>query len=76
MVEIGEPQRGDVVVFRYPEDPTIDYIKRVVGLPGDRISYRGKVLTIVGAGTTIMSVIPCDHVPAMPSAEKPRTHTR
>lgn len=48
VLEIGEPQRGDVVVFRYPEDPSIDYIKRVVGLPGDRISYRGKVLSING----------------------------
>jgi signal peptidase I len=34
---IGEPERGDVVVFRYPPDPAINYIKRVVGLPGDRI---------------------------------------
>jgi signal peptidase I len=36
-VSIGEPERGDVVVFRYPNDPSINYIKRLVGLPGDRV---------------------------------------
>ncbi|MFA7387549.1 MAG: signal peptidase I [Thiohalobacteraceae bacterium] len=46
VVALGEPQRGDVVVFRYPEDPSIDYIKRVIGVPGDRIVYRDKVLYI------------------------------
>jgi len=39
VIEVGEPQRGDVMVFRYPSDPNINYIKRVVGLPGDRIRY-------------------------------------
>jgi signal peptidase I len=48
VVELGSPQRGDVMVFRYPEDPSLDYIKRVVGLPGDRIEYRGKRLTVNG----------------------------
>jgi len=48
VIELGEPERGDVVVFRYPEDPTIDYIKRVVGLPGDRIAYRNKTLYVNG----------------------------
>src|SRR5690606_26849439 len=37
IIPVGEPQRGDVMVFRYPNDPRINYIKRVVGLPGDRI---------------------------------------
>jgi signal peptidase I len=46
LVEIGSPQRGDVAVFKYPEDPMIDYIKRIVGLPGDRIVYRDKTLFI------------------------------
>src|ERR1051326_2124868 len=46
--DAGNPQRGDVMVFRYPEDPSLDYIKRVVGLPGDRIEYRNKRLTING----------------------------
>jgi signal peptidase I len=48
VIELESPQRGDVVVFRYPVDPSLDYIKRVVGLPGDRIEYRNKQLTING----------------------------
>ena len=47
-VDIGEPERGDVVVFRYPEDPKLDYIKRLIGLPGDRIAYRNKTIFING----------------------------
>jgi signal peptidase I len=49
VIEVGDPQRGDVMVFRYPSDPNINYIKRVIGLPGDRIAYSsGKHLTING----------------------------
>ena len=48
VIEIGEPHRGDVMVFRYPEDPSLDYIKRVVGVPGDRVEYRNKRLSING----------------------------
>ncbi|GAC15127.1 signal peptidase I [Aliiglaciecola lipolytica] len=44
--ETGAPERGDVVVFKYPENPKLDYIKRVVGLPGDTISYSAKDLYI------------------------------
>ncbi len=47
-VDLGEPERGDVMVFRYPPNPTRDYIKRVIGLPGDKISYRGDQLYING----------------------------
>jgi signal peptidase I len=42
IVSLGEPQRGDVVVFRLPADPSTNYIKRLVGLPGDRIIVRDK----------------------------------
>jgi len=49
VVELGSPKRGDVMVFRYPVDPSLDYIKRVVGLPGDRVEYRDKRLWINGA---------------------------
>ncbi len=48
VVEVGSPQRGDVMVFRFPDDPSLDYIKRVVGLPGDRIEYRDKRLSVNG----------------------------
>lgn len=48
ILDINEPKRGDVLVFRYPEDPSIDYIKRVVGVPGDIITYHNKRLTING----------------------------
>lgn len=48
LIEVNSPQRGEVMVFRYPEDPSLDYIKRVVGLPGDRIVYRNKQLEING----------------------------
>lgn len=46
LLAVGEPRRGDVVVFRFPQDPRIDYIKRVVGLPGDRVSYRDKIVYV------------------------------
>ncbi|MGA7800261.1 MAG: signal peptidase I, partial [Gammaproteobacteria bacterium] len=48
ILPIGEPHRGDVAVFRYPRDPSVDYIKRIVGLPGDHIAYYNKTLYING----------------------------
>lgn len=48
IVPLGSPQRGDVIVFRYPVEPSIDYIKRVVGVPGDEILYQNKQLFING----------------------------
>lgn len=46
IVEISNPQRGDVMVFKYPKDVSLDYIKRVVGIPGDKITYKNKRLTV------------------------------
>lgn len=46
ILETGEPERGDVVVFRYPKNPKVDYIKRVVGLPGDKVGYFNKTIYI------------------------------
>jgi signal peptidase I len=48
IVEMNSPQRGDVMVFRYPPKPSMDYIKRVIGLPGDEVSYLNKQLRING----------------------------
>jgi len=56
LIEIGRPERGDVMVFRFPEDPSLDYIKRVVGLPGDRLEYRNKRLSINGTPVPMKQV--------------------
>ncbi len=46
VIDVSEPKRGEVMVFRYPEDPSLDYIKRVVGVPGDVLTYKGKQLYV------------------------------
>ena len=48
VLEVNNPQRGDVMVFKYPENMALDYIKRVVGVPGDTVTYRNKRLTVNG----------------------------
>ena len=48
ILSLGEPERGDVVVFRYPVDPSVNFIKRLIGLPGDTITYRNKELFVNG----------------------------
>ena len=47
-VELGDPQRGDVIVFKLPSDPGTNYIKRLVGLPGDTVTYRNRRVFING----------------------------
>ena len=48
VLQLNTPRRGDVMVFRWPEDPSLDYIKRVVGLPGDKVAWQNKRLFING----------------------------
>jgi len=48
IIDINDPKKGDVMVFRYPEDPSLDYIKRVIGTPGDKVAYQNKRLTVNG----------------------------
>jgi signal peptidase I len=58
VVSIGSPQRGDVVVFRYPLDPSVNYIKRLVGLPGDHVQVRNDRITINGNPVPFRIVAP------------------
>jgi signal peptidase I len=55
IVPLGKPRRGDVIVFRYPDDPSQDFIKRIVGLPGDRVEMRENRLWLNGQ---IVDLIP------------------
>ncbi len=56
LTEGNKPQRGDVMVFRYPPKPSLDYIKRVVGVPGDEVAYLNKRLTINGKALDTQAV--------------------
>ena len=62
ILDIGEPERGDVLVFRLPSDPSVNYIKRVVGLPGDVVTYDAgsKQLSINGEAISLELVGPYD----------------
>ena len=53
IVDVANPARGDVMVFRYPEDPSLDYIKRVVGVPGDVVTYRDKRISVNGVAAPV-----------------------
>jgi len=48
LVPLGEPSRAEIIVFKYPEDPSLDYIKRVVAIPGDEVLVRDNVLHVNG----------------------------
>lgn len=56
VIEVDHPKHGDVVVFHYPPEPTTDYIKRVIGLPGDEIQYANKQLMINGNAVSVESL--------------------
>ena len=58
IVEFGDPKRGDVMVFKYPEDTRINFIKRVVGIPGDTVEYRNKVVYVNGEVQTLTVMAP------------------
>lgn len=60
IVEVGSPKRGDVVVFQLPSDPSANFIKRMVGLPGDLVEYRGKRLYINDEPVQINEALPVD----------------
>ncbi|MBX2886392.1 MAG: signal peptidase I [Granulosicoccus sp.] len=69
IISTGSPLRGDVAVFRYPDNPRLDYIKRVAGLPGDEIEYRDRTLYINGEEITISGAEP--YIPPGSDAELP-----
>ena len=63
LVETGKPERGDSIVFKYPPQPSIDYIKRVVGLPGDTIRYSSrKEICIQAKGTSSCKAVKLSNV--------------
>ncbi|OGT81806.1 MAG: signal peptidase I [Gammaproteobacteria bacterium RIFCSPLOWO2_02_FULL_61_13] len=71
LVENGRPGRGDIIVFRYPEDPSVPFIKRVVGVPGDHVVYRDKTLYLNGEPVPQLASEPgADELgPALPQTE-------
>lgn len=70
IIDVSEPKRGDVLVFRYPKNPQVDYIKRLVGLPGDKVGYFNKTIYINGEaisqvekekGSNLLGIVPSNN---------------
>ncbi|ORT52131.1 signal peptidase [Vibrio sp. qd031] len=67
LVEMGKPERGDIVVFKYPKQENIDYIKRVIGVPGDTVGYNArKELCLKKAGETTCNPLELNNVKESP----------
>jgi signal peptidase I len=60
---VGQPQRGDIVVFRFPQDPTRDFIKRIVALPGEEVEVRAGVVYVDGKALTEPYILSKPHYP-------------
>ena len=71
IVNVGEPKVGDIALFRFPENPSLTYVKRVIGVPGDHVVYKNKSLTINGRVMQQMDLgMALDQEYAVPSAVK------
>lgn len=66
---LGQPKRGDVVVFRYPKNPSLNYIKRVIGLPGETINIKNSIVTITNSEHPNGMVIKEEYLPSSTKTE-------